>query len=1113
MFKFCRQMLLLFITLCSSVWAEDIDLFVGVPPEVDGKANVLVILDNTSNWNDAFPTEKAALVRVFQDLDPNSFNVGLMMFGVPEVGYVRAAMRDMATEITYTGDTYAPGTYTANFLYAAMINDFEVRDDAGAPRTLARTFSEAYAYLMGLDSRDGKQLDNDFRDYHDNPNGDEFTRLIHELDPFTGNALSTSGTLNYNQPPPAGVCAGTYVIYIGNTVPSGNVVKDNDSRNTKACEELAPLDDRIDFDQCTPSSEGNWIGGFTYTAHQGNYADEWARYMYEEHGIVFYAIDVDPTDRQPNGLSNSELLFSLSERNGGGRYFKAYSDDQSQLEDIIGGVFAEIQAENSVFASVALPASTTGNSVFLNQVFIGLFRPDENALPYWPGNLKQYRLGLSIADDLATVRLEDSRPPPMNAAINPTTGFVTECAQSFWTPDPDTSDDYWEFAAQGLCKNGIYREGDSPDGPYVEKGAQSYVTRREFASSPTGRKIFTCDADAINDCTTLTDFDTENSDIKQGQLDPNNPLGTSRNGIINWALGQDLEDDNRDDDDTDIRAYIHGDVIHSRPVAVNYGTDLNPSVAVYYGANDGTLRAINGNQTDDLGGVSPGEELWAFMPPEFYPQIKALKDNVDPIKFPATGPGAAGKTGISKPYGMDATVNAYQGDIDDDGDGDPADVLSGQKLIFTGMRRGGRSVYGFDVTDPNDPALLWKKGCGTPAPDTSDCATESGTDNWQDIGQTWSAPGVAFISGQTNPILIMGGGYDTCEDTDNDSGNANHSCASGTTGDHIYVFDAYDGDLLRVFDVVDHLGNSRSVPGGITIVSVTEPSDTTPNPLLQYAYATDTGGNVWRISGPGGEPISTTTSSEDIVNWQITQIAALGCPGDASATCAANKKFLFGPDIVRNPKGSNNFRVLVGSGDREKPLVSYGATAGVQNYFHSFVDIPQDDTWYDDAATECAGAFVCMDVLAIVSRSIESVDPIADVNEKPYGYAVQLSPEEQVVTGALVVDDIANFSTHIPYDPNDFPDADECINQLGTATTYNIGFEDAGGDLIDILTGGLVPTPVAGKVLICESDNDCTEVPFCIGCGGERSPIGGGTVGTGTSYSRGKGRVYWNIEQ
>src|SRR5690606_24446781 len=129
---------------------------------------------------------------------------------------------------------------------------------------------------------------------------------------------------------------------------------------------------------------------------------------------------------------------------------------------------------NSVFASVALPASANTQSTFLNQVYIGMFRPDENARPRWYGNLKQYKLGFDGDNVLRVLDQTDK------AIVDPGTGFVEECARSFWTPG--TVDNYWVFLPEsqrrGSC-NTITgsKVSNFPDGPIVEKGAQAFVTR------------------------------------------------------------------------------------------------------------------------------------------------------------------------------------------------------------------------------------------------------------------------------------------------------------------------------------------------------------------------------------------------------------------------------------------------------------------------------------------------------------------------------------------------------------------------------------------------------------------------------------------------------------
>jgi Tfp pilus tip-associated adhesin PilY1 len=83
--------------------------------------------------------------------------------------------------------------------------------------------------------------------------------------------------------------------------------------------------------------------------------------------------------------------------------------------------------------------------------------------------------------------------------------------------------------------------------------------------------------------------------------------------------------------------------------------------------------------------------------------------------------------------------------------------------------------------------------------------------------------------------------------------------------------------------------------------------------LAKWAYAADLGGNVYRISGvTANEPIGDADPSD----WTLTKVAAVGCatPG----TCTDGRKFMFMPDIVEK---NGTYYLLVGSGDREKPLL------------------------------------------------------------------------------------------------------------------------------------------------------------------------------------------------
>ena len=83
-----------------------------------------------------------------------------------------------------------------------------------------------------------------------------------------------------------------------------------------------------------------------------------------------------------------------------------------------------------MFASVSLPVSVNPQGYYLNQIYVGMFRPDGAALPRWVGNLKQYKLGRDESGK--GLRLEDADDEP--AISNVSKGFISECARSYWSP-------------------------------------------------------------------------------------------------------------------------------------------------------------------------------------------------------------------------------------------------------------------------------------------------------------------------------------------------------------------------------------------------------------------------------------------------------------------------------------------------------------------------------------------------------------------------------------------------------------------------------------------------------------------------------------------------------
>jgi type IV pilus assembly protein PilY1 len=860
----------------------------------------------------------------------------------------------------------------------------------------------------------------------------------------------------YNSPVLPDSCAPNFIIYISN-----GAVQDNTSDTNTATTIL----------QSQASQE--CISGATTaipiapSGSQTNVADEWARFMKRSpYKITTYTVDVDPvTNGQGPGWT--ALLKSMANVSSGKYFAVSSGSGGAAIANALGIIFAEIQAVNSVFAAVSLPLSVSTQGTYLNQLYVGMFRPDPDAMPRWNGNLKQYKLAV-LNDQLTTVDQTGAD------AINSSTGFITDCARSFWS----TADTYWTFRPLGSCSTAGTDVSNSPDGPITEKGAQAQQLR-----STTTRAMKTCTA---FNCASLVDFTS--ASVTDAMLG-----GTA--GNKNFQRGIDVNDEDIDgNNSTEMRASVHGDVVHSRPVAVNYGTDAAPEVVVFYAANDGALRAVNGNRSTAIHGVSAGSEFWSFVPFEFHGHVDRLRKNTVPINYQGTTtPGA-----LPKPYGLDGSLAVYENGT--------------TRWLFAAARRGGRTLHAFDVSamdsNPSATTLKWKIGCPNAANDTG-CTT-----GYSQLGQTWSTPKViraegVIDAGGRKPLLIMGGGYDPCEDAD----PITPACRDSSKGNRVYVIDANNGTRLL------ELPTERGVVADVFVV----PDSTTPTANIKYAYVVDLGGNVYRIHAKnvvGGVtqviPIGTTA----VANWDITKIASLGCDS-AAGDCPAdpanemNRKFLFSVDVLQKP-GSDVYNVMVGSGDREKPLRAFDSALDVQNYFFMIKDRPETQDWLTSEKANCDDEpVICFDSLYELPdddvKGALSADQLEDLAEKK-GWYLALLPGEQVVTSAITVFETVTFSTHEPTNPV----AGACVADLGTARVYNIDYASGKSsfgtsDCVrcqEISGGGLPPSPVAGKVIL----DDGTIVPFIIGADPD-SPLQTRQPPELPTSTQPKSLTYWFIER
>ena len=1183
-------------TLCLSqvASADDTEIFMAPPPLTGGAGNpnVLIIIDNSANWDansqlwtDNCPgqtgskqgdAELCALQQIVGTLGAN-VNVGLMLWTAgAATTYVRYSIRPMTLtnktafqnllgSMTVSTDKvatskvdYSKGLFEAFKYFGGYTNPTAVAtavSTGGSPAAGSPTDATHYGTIANGGETEAK------RDYPGNINNPFHNTL-------PGTAFATATSTSYTSPV-TDSCAKNFIVFIGNGYP----VQDNGS-----------------------TLLGN-VGGNTTVVNPpnlANFADEWARFLNAtdvssasgQQNVTTYAISV--YNAKPDASENS-LLQSMAKQ-GHGRYFTA--TNIGAIASALQTIFNEVQSVNSVFASVTLPVSVNVRGTNLNQVYLGVFRPDGDGKPRWYGNLKQYQLAL---DSNSQIYLGDAQNPPVPVE-SAVTGFVVNNAMSLWTtpttaPAASTTSGFWSFAPSGSPLTGY----DAPDGPIVEKGATAEVMRNILATSQSTRNVYTCIGCAngtalSNTAGGATSFDNTNALITQSALGAAD--ATERTNIINWARGTDNLDENGNASTTDVRASLHGDVLHSRPGVVNYNRNAdNDDVVIFYGANDGTFRAIKGGRKPAAASSSQtdsghsGYEIWAFVPQEFFGGLKRLRDNspvITPpsataqvsysvglktgttlatgitatqqatlrigmavtgtgipsgtivasfpstttvtLSNPATTTGTVTATFISepKPYFMDGSVSVFVCDRNSSvaatadllvrcksgaGNGILQSTDSDIVQLFVSMRRGGRYIYALDVTSPDAPKFLWKKGCPS-------LLNNTGCDaGYTELGQTWSDPKPALITYKTSStataatklVLIFGAGYNPAYE---DQDPIPTSGITQSMGRGIFIVDAADGSVLWRAGVTGTTTNASISGMTYAIASDVSALDTNRDGLVDRVYVGDTGGNVWRVDL--ADPLA--------ANWTVNKLASLGYA--QSATNTDRRKILFSPSVVPATDSSGRYdAVLIGSGDREHPFNGYGdanhpASAAVINRFYMLKDRSVGLGWGLGTTGTLATAPATIVDAGIGNISSDffdatttnlgaTVTPTALNSAK--GWFITLANAdgtangEKVVGNAITLAGTTFFNTNLPQPPV----AGMCQANLGEARQYAVSFQN-GGAVIDNTSGGgltladryavhpgggFLPNPVGIVVKLTDSSgNQTTTSAVCIGTACTEAP-------------------------
>ncbi|GHG02460.1 pilus assembly protein [Thalassotalea marina] len=542
-----------------------------------------------------------------------------------------------------------------------------------------------------------------------------------------------------------------------------------------------------------------------------------------------------------DGAAAAEDLLKETASLGGGQYF--YADNHTQLTSALTSIFERLEPSNESLTSASVAANNFDRTETLDAVYYAMFEPQNS--PRWQGNLKKYK----VKNDK---QYGQSNVP----ALNEDTGHFSESVTSFWSA------------------------ANSQDGDKVAEGGvasmlRNVSSRNLISDIGVNGALTTFDYDQLK--TTYTDdagiaavFGVPEAEVKE---------------YIDWHRGIDVDDEDKDTSKTDMRFDVFADPLHSKPLVLNYGN----SIRIVIGTNAGVLHMFEDNTSNDT-----VTESWAFMPKEFFGNVKGLRDNF---------------SGASKIYGIDGKITSYI--KDDNGDG----IVNGtdKVYIFFGLRRGGSSYYAMDVTSPDAPTMLWH--------------IDNSTTGFGELGQSWSQPKVTYSAINTTgstaaPVVIFGGGYDTSKD------NAGPAQPDGV-GRAVYLVDAKSGSLKWS---LSPSGGTTSFSGQHSIASSIATLDSDGNGLADRLYFGDTGGDLWRVDMPAANPQDADEP------WTVFKLAALG----GATSNDDDRRFFSEPTVVRtfisetlettitDVNGNTETiatrqekpyeAILLGSGDRSNPL-------------------------------------------------------------------------------------------------------------------------------------------------------------------------------------------------
>lgn len=811
------------------------------------------------------------------------------------------------------------------------------------------------------------------------------------------------------------------------------------------------------------------------------------------------------------------------------------STNPELLLDTLRNIFNSILSVSTTFTAASVPVNVQNRTEALPDMYLALFKVDPDGYPLWPGNVKKLTIDTELLSDGSTATTIVDEVGSL--AFNPITGQISDSALTIWTDhtalDVITADtSIGEVSAKDGSSITRGGSGHMLPGYRVDAGGTPKTsdptaanTTPSVAGDSDGRQLFVSpstvdghlnvgnallplDADSVAVGSLAADTDIQkllgvliedvlnpgdyiNDAAYIAQIESNagedfsaltdaESRAASAQILLKWVRGIDVFDWDGDTEFDDARPWMMGDPLHSRPLTMNYGpldsyTDDNQHIRVLFGTSDGFLHSLRNTLAN---GDESGVEEWGFMPRELLAHVKDLTKR----SF----------VGEDKPYGIDLPPISFTIDNDHDGiiergsggndsfcapggddDSDPTDLNCDKAYVYVGLRRGGKSYYGLDISDPEDePRLLWQitnEGVGT---------------DFEQLGMSFSTPRQAWVRFETDansggklntylgenvpvPVLIFGGGLYGGWTADRSGRVGRDDLSYDVTTDAV---DGHDPEGAAVFIVHARTGEViwkavwGAAEGGVSaneyrhdelihsIPAAVTPIDSNGNGITDRIYVGDTGGNVWRFELPEFNPLHDATDTNYHDNfredyWRATKLAELG--GSVGST--ADRRFYHGLSVVQGIDAIGRYDgIAIGSGDRAHPQ---SAPSTIENKYFLIKD---REIYADADLTASTGVdgrtpLVIGDLFDVTSSCINDSNSDSDASNQcsaanlTNGWKLDLAETgEKNLSIPLISDGNINFTTYLPEGGESDGD---CSVSLGISRLYQVAVRDGSPDI------------------------------------------------------------------